>query len=241
MLSRLENRMPSEKQRRHPLLLIWLVLLVAFFLLGLSFRVLLLPIFTNQIAETTVNDGLSDLSHSTLVQVANDGRAFVAGDLGAELPVGSDQRLSFPPDVVSHMDDVRYVIHIALIITLVLAALLAASLVYVWRRHGRRLAASGLFFGGIAAVAVVLVLVVIGIASFDWLFTMMHRLLFAEGTWTFAVDSLLICAYPLQFWIGMAVAWALILVFLSAFISTVGFRLRLAPKRASGSSGSSQR
>ena len=230
--------MPAKNQKRHPLLLAWLVLLTAVLLLGLSFRVLLLPVFTNQIAEATVNDGLSAFGHSELVRVANDGRAFVAGDAGATLPAGSDQRLSFPPDVVSHMEDVRYVIHIALIITLALAALLAVSLVYIWRRHGRRLAASGLFFGGIAAVAVVLVLAIIGVASFDWLFTMMHRLLFAEGTWTFAVDSLLICAYPLPFWIGMAVAWALILAFLSAFTSTVGFRLRLAPKQPSAASGS---
>jgi integral membrane protein (TIGR01906 family) len=218
--------MTAETQKRHPLLLAWLVLLTALLLLGLSFRVLLLPVFTDRIAEATVNDQLSAFGHDELVQVANDGRGFVVGKAGTELPVGIDQRLSFPPDVVSHMEDVRSVIQAALTVTLALALLLAASLAYAWRRHGRHLAASGLFFGGIAAVAAVLVLALIGVVSFDWLFTAMHKLLFADGTWTFAADSLLICAYPLAFWVGMAIAWAAILAFLSAFVSAIGFKLR---------------
>jgi hypothetical protein len=54
----------------------------------------------------------------------------------------------------------------------------------------------------------------------------MQENFFADGTWTFAADSLLICTYPEAYWLGMAIAWAVTLVFLSVLVSTIGFLLR---------------
>jgi integral membrane protein (TIGR01906 family) len=216
----------DETRERHPYLIILLIVLTALWLFGASFRVVLMPPVTSWLAQSNVNDQLSSLDHARLVEVAEMGRAFVVGERGAELPEGSDERVAFTPDVVGHMEDVRYVLRGVEIATLVLSVLLLVTAVLILRRAGRATLASGLFGGGIAAIALALLLVIFGAVSFDTLFTGMHSLFFAEGTWTFAEDSLLICAYPLGFWIGMAVVWASALVLFSIIIAVVGFLLR---------------
>jgi len=216
----------GQRKKRHPLYALLIVLLTAFCLLGISFRLVLLPPVTTVIAQNTVNTGLSSVSYDELVKVAQMGRAFVAGEPGAQLPVGDDEKTAFPPDVVSHMEDVQKVIHNALIVTLVLMGLLLVVLLVAGLRAGKRTISTGLAFGGILAVVMVLVLSVLGFMNFDRLFIVMHELLFSQGNWTFAEDSLLICAYPLPFWIGMGAFWAVALLVISAITTTLGFLLR---------------
>jgi integral membrane protein (TIGR01906 family) len=221
----------EKKDERHLGFVIFLTILTMIWLFGASFRVLLVAPVTSLLAENTVNDALSSFDHSQLVEVAKTGRAFVAGDRDAVLLEGDDARTSFTPDVVSHMEDVRYVLQGVQIAVLVITALWAAVLLIPGRRMGWATIGSGLFFGGIAAVVVALLFALTGGINFDALFTGMHRVFFSEGTWTFAEDSLLICAYPLAFWIGMGIAWAVVLVFLSALVATVGFLIgRMVPE-----------
>jgi integral membrane protein (TIGR01906 family) len=218
--------LPKLHRKRHLSLVILLVVLTALWLIGASFRVVLLGPITSVLAEHTVNDRLSAVDHSRLVEVAETGRAFVVGEKGAALPEGSDYRNSFTPDVVGHMEDVRVVIQGAGILTLILTVLLVAALVIAGRKAGRTAVGLGLLVGGITAFVLVLILALAGSLSFDALFASMHRLFFAEGTWTFAEDSLLICAYPLLFWIGMGVVWGIVLVLLSILSAVTGFLLR---------------
>jgi integral membrane protein (TIGR01906 family) len=216
----------SDLREKSTLAIICIALLTALCLIGISFKIVLLPPVTTMLAEQTVNDQLSAVDHATLVKTAEQGRAYVAGDRGAQMPEGDDERIAFTPDAVSHMKDVRYVISGAQILTLVLVILLIALAYFTGRSKGILSVASGFFFGGIGAVLGTLVLVIFGALNFDALFTGMHEIFFADGTWTFAADSLLICAYPEAFWLGMAIVWAVSLVFLSVFLSTVGFLLR---------------
>jgi integral membrane protein (TIGR01906 family) len=218
------------RKGKHPWLLAALIILMALWLIGASFQVVLLGPITSLLAEQTVNDRLSTLDHAQLVEVAKAGRNFVAGERDAALPVGSDYRVAFPPDVVGHMEDVRVVIRGAQVATLALTALLIVALVLTGLRAGRGTVGAGLLVGGIAAFVVVMLFAFIGAVSFDALFANMHRIFFAEGTWTFAEDSLLICVYPLPFWIGMGIVWALALAFLSALAAALGFFLRRSSK-----------
>ena len=227
----------SSQSRRHPVLVVLLVVLTMFALLGLSFRVILLPPVTTTIAQNTVNSSLSVVSHDQLVKVAEMGRAFVAGDKGAQLPVGSDPTRAYPPDVVSHMQDVQKVIHGAFIVTLALLGLLLLTLILAGIRGGARTVYTGLAFGGVMAVVMVAALAVVGFLSFDSLFTGLHKLLFTDGTWTFAEDSLLICAYPLPFWIGMGLAWGVAHLVLSLVVSVGGFMLRGRNRRRAQAAG----
>jgi integral membrane protein (TIGR01906 family) len=199
---------------------------VALWLIAVSFRLLLLPPATSLLAERTVNDQLSALDHAQLVEVAERGRAFVMGAEGATLPAGDDGRIAFPSDVVGHMQDVRDVLQAVRLAVAALTLLLLAVVLYVWRRAGRKALGLGLLAGAVAAVAVTLLLVALGALNFSALFTAMHQLFFAEGTWVFAEDSLLICAYPLGFWIGMGATWALMLLLASALVALLGIVLR---------------
>lgn len=219
----------EQENERHLGLTIFLAALTALLLFAVSFQVLLFGPITSFIADNTVNDRLSSLTHSQLVEVAEMGRAFVAGDRNATLPEGSDSRVSFTPDVVSHMWDVRNVLQGTRIVTLILTALWAAVLLLPGQKAGRSTIGTGLFFGGVMAVAIALLLAIIGGVSFNSLFSGMHQLFFAEGTWTFAEDSLLICAYPLPFWMGMGVIWAATLILFSALAATLGFFIRRVP------------
>ncbi len=54
-----------------------------------------------------------------------------------------------------------------------------------------------LFYGGIAAAAIPAVLYFL---PFDFLFVLFHRIFFEDGTWIFWKSSMLIQAYPAEFW-----------------------------------------
>jgi integral membrane protein (TIGR01906 family) len=199
---------------------------VALWLIAASFRLLLLPSATSLLAEHTVNDRLSALDHAQLVEVAERGRAFVMGAEGVTLPAGDDGRTAFPSDVVGHMEDVRDVLCAVRLAAVAIMVLLLVVAVYVWRRAGRKALGLGLLVGAVAAVAATLLFVALGALNFNALFAAMHQLFFAEGTWVFAEDSLLICAYPLGFWIGMGATWALLLLLASALVALLGIVLR---------------
>ena len=49
---------------------------------------------------------------------------------------------------------------------------------------------------------------------------------FAAGTWTFSWDSLLICMYPPEFWVGMGAIWLVVTVACCVVCITIGRLLR---------------
>lgn len=66
--------------------------------------------------------------------------------------------------------------------------------------------------------------------NFDALFTSMHKLLFADGTWTFSYDSLLICMYPENFWIGMGLVACTIPITISIILIIVTNKIKKCHK-----------
>lgn len=111
-------------------------------------------------------------------------------------------------DAMAHLDDVYRVTHKARPILGMIAfgALIACSLVSN-TIGGRRLGMVLIISGGVMLAAFA-ALAAWAYFDFNALFTLFHSLFFAEGTWTFPADSLLICALPGEFWTGMAGVWA---------------------------------
>ena len=62
--------------------------------------------------------------------------------------------------------------------------------------------------------------------SFDSFFTTFHSLFFSQGNWTFPYDSLLICALPTEFWMGMGVVWLAVSFAVSILSIIIGRRLK---------------
>ena len=74
-------------------------------------------------------------------------------------------------------------------------------------RVGRRALGGVAQAAGIAVVAVFALLAAWVVVDFNGFFAAFHSLFFANGTWTFSYDSLLITMYPPEFWIGMGAVW----------------------------------
>ena len=80
-----------------------------------------------------------------------------------------------------------------------------------------------------AGILVIVVFVALGVFAaidFDRFFTLFHSVFFSQGNWTFPYDSLLICALPTVFWVGMGVIWLIVTVLVSILSIAIGARVR---------------
>ncbi|MDR1713642.1 MAG: DUF1461 domain-containing protein [Coriobacteriales bacterium] len=207
---------------------VWRVLLtalLAFWLLGASFALLLLTPVTHLLAEVTVNADDSAYDHDTLVGFADEGLRFCLGFDLEQIPLGDDDHTSWTADVVSHMLDVRAVFQGALLLVGLVTLTLAVGLPLYARYQGVARLGRLLRIAGIIPLVLTVVLSVVGAIGFEALFTAMHKLFFTEGSWTFAYDSLLICTYPTTFWIGCAIIWAAALLLMSTTSILLGHYL----------------
>lgn len=129
-------------------------------------------------------------------------------------------------DALSHLDDVYYVIDAARIALMVIAALALSGCIAIGLTGGRRHLGRVLIFASTLIFALFVTLALWIIIDFNGFFTLLHSLFFAEGTWTFSADSLLIRMYPTNFWIGMGVVWLVTTVLACLICSILGFSVK---------------
>jgi integral membrane protein (TIGR01906 family) len=133
----------------------------------------------------------------------------------------------FKDGEVSHMADVKTVILSAFGAGALLIALSIVAIAYLRRRStgGVR---RGLFAGSIVSLAIILGLGALAVLSWQQFFTEFHRIFFASGSWTFALEDTLIRLFPGQFWIdaGIVIAGLVFLVSVVTLILTWPTRRR---------------
>lgn len=147
--------------------------------------------------------------------IAEDGRAsdgqpvITAGDEASVAAAfdAADEAYVLHTDMVNHLDDVSKAVMIVFVVGLVFLVVAAAEIMNGLFRGHRSDVARILIRGGQIAIVVLVLALAWGLFAFDSLFTTMHQLLFAEGTWTFSEGSALICALPTEFWMAMGVLW----------------------------------
>lgn len=135
-----------------------------------------------------------------------------------ELVNRSGEKL-FQEGEVSHMADVKLVILSAFGAGALLAILCIVAIVYLRRRSNggvRR----GLFAGSIITLVLITGLGVLAFLGWEQFFTEFHRIFFASGTWTFALQDTLIRLFPGQFWIDAGIVIAA-LVLLTAVVTLI--------------------
>lgn len=115
----------------------------------------------------------------------------------------------FRPEEISHMTDVKYVMQLGLAAA-VAVALLALVAVIVRRKRDAAGLIRAAVRGAWLSIALLVVLGVVGLVSWEWFFTTFHSLFFADGTWTFSLSDTLIRLYPTQFWIDAAATVAVL-------------------------------
>ena len=110
----------------------------------------------------------------------------------------------FQEGEVSHMADVKLVILSAFAGGALLILLGIIAIIYLRRRStgGVR---RGLFAGSVATLVIILGLGTLAALGWQQFFTEVHRIFFANGTWTFALDDTLIRLFPGQFWVDSGI------------------------------------
>lgn len=152
------------------------------------------------------------------------GTRYAAAD-DAALAIAPEE-YTLPADALSHLDDVYRVVVGARIALIAIALLAVAACAHVGIRVGKRALGGVVLTAGIAVLATFAALAAWVVVDFNGFFAAFHSLFFANGTWTFSYDSLLITMYPPEFWMGMGAVWLATTGLLSIAAIVVGRRLR---------------
>jgi integral membrane protein (TIGR01906 family) len=164
---------------------------------------------TQALAEASIAHNSADpAEHERLVAVAMAVRDFSLGNDYASLPAGEDYRSAITADALAHLLDVRVVFVISVLASVVLFVVLLTLFIVSIKRKGSAIATGPLIIGGAIPLAAAAILAVAIAIDFNAFFVWLHGLFFAEGSWTFPADSLLIRALPYNFWVSCAVVWA---------------------------------
>lgn len=133
----------------------------------------------------------------------------------------------FKDGEVSHMADVKLVILSAFGAGALLVLVSIAVIAYL-RRRSKGGVRRGLFAGSILTLVIILGLGALAVLGWQQFFTEFHRIFFASGSWTFALEDTLIRLFPGQFWIdaGIVIAALVLLVSLVTLILTWPTRRR---------------
>ena len=133
----------------------------------------------------------------------------------------------FKDGEVSHMADVKLVILSTFGAGALLVLFSIIAIAYLRRRStgGVR---RGLFAGSILTLVIILGLGALAVLGWQQFFTEFHRIFFASGSWTFALEDTLIRLFPGQFWIdaGIVIAGLVLLTALVTIILTWPTRRR---------------
>lgn len=207
--------------------------MLVLFALGLALQPLLAPAFTRALSARHSLADAAGFSDAEVAVLAEQVRAFVAGEGGA-LPADAAGMRGFDEAAVSHLEDVAAVIVMARLATGALAAALGLACWATVRRAGWAPVADVLRAGGVAVLAGVGIVAVLAALAFDAAFSAFHAVFFEAGTWTFPSDSLLIRLFPEPFWGSAAVAWGVLIALVGAVYLVAASVLRRSLVGGSG-------
>ena len=117
-----------------------------------------------------------------------------------------NDRYVLTPEAIAHLDDVYRVLVTVRTFALCMLTIAVGMFIY-YLKTDRALLGRLLMYAGSITLALFAGFYVYALISFDHLFDTFHALFFSEGSWIFDYDSLLICLFPIPFWIGMALIW----------------------------------
>jgi integral membrane protein (TIGR01906 family) len=133
----------------------------------------------------------------------------------------------FKEGEVSHMADVKVVILAAFGAGALLSLLSIIAMIYLHRRSSGGIR-RGLFAGSIVTLVIILGLGALAVVGWQQFFTEFHRIFFASGSWTFALEDTLIRLFPGQFWVdsGIVIGAVVLIASLVTLILTWPTRKR---------------
>ena len=138
---------------------------------------------------------------------------------------GASELYCFSEETVSHLDDCYHLFAAAIPYAIAILMLAVFGFVFTGVTGGKRRVGIILVAAGIIVLALFAVFAIWAMVSFQSLFAAFHGLFFSAGSWLFPYDSILICALPTEFWMGMGAIWLVVAALLSILSIVVGRRL----------------
>ncbi len=194
-------------------------------LLSASALALTIPAFTRALGGQLRTWETAGVSRLAAESAAEQVRAFVVGNVD-DLPRRVERREAFDERAESHLRDVRGALSLARWILGASALALAACAGLALRRGGRGVLAGGMLWGAGSAAAVVGIAALAALVDFAAFFEDFHSVFFAEGSWLFDPDSLLIQLFPERFWAISAISWGVLTLFGAALLALGGIAFR---------------
>lgn len=192
-------------------------------LVGAGLFVCCAPFTTTALSTSVSKWEGSGLTHDEMVEAA---------EITRDYTVGSHDRSSveayeeLDAAVLEHLDDVYEVVSTAQIMIIGIGAFGIIGCIFIGLGIGRRALGKTLFAAPGAIITIFAALALWVIFDFNGFFTFLHSLFFAEGTWTFSYDSLLIRMYPTEFWVGMGGVWFACTFLMSALCLILGMMIK---------------
>lgn len=139
---------------------------------------------------------------------------------------GASELYCFSENTVSHLDDCYKLAARAFPFLIVAGAVAIVGLLFTGVAGRRRAVGSVLLAAGVIVIVAFVALGVWAAVDFNGFFARFHQLFFSQGNWEFPYDSLLICALPTEFWMGMGAVWLVVAFVISILSITLGKRLK---------------
>lgn len=135
---------------------------------------------------------------------------------------GASELYCYSDEAIAHLNDCYTLMAIGFPIVVVMAAIALVGLVFVGVTCKRRRVGGILLTAGILVIVAFIALGVWAVVDFNGFFAVLHALVFSNGTWAFPYDSLLICALPTPFWVGMGVICLVVTTVVSLISIVIG-------------------
>ncbi|MDY0088226.1 MAG: DUF1461 domain-containing protein [Coriobacteriia bacterium] len=186
--------------------------------LGVPLMLMLAPPYTAALVLYVDAPEIAGLDPVQTQELAEQVRAFVAGEKGSRLPAStSDGRPAFDEKALAHLADVRDLLHSVRLVTYVAIVATAAWFLITIRARWKHELSISLLAAALGILATMGLAAALACADFEWFFTAFHGVFFTHGTWQFPGDALLIGLFPERFWIVSAAVWGV----LSSLIAVV--------------------
>lgn len=138
---------------------------------------------------------------------------------------GASEMYCYSKETISHLDDCYALNRLSYPLIIAAAILAVAGLVFTGITGRKRRLGVVLLGAGIFIIVAFIAIGVWAAIDFNGFFAAFHSVFFSKGNWSFPYDSLLICALPTAFWVGMGVVWFVVAVLLSIVSILVGKKL----------------
>lgn len=139
---------------------------------------------------------------------------------------GASELYCYSENTVSHLTDCYKLAATAFPILIIVAAVALVGLVFTGVSGRKRFVGVVLMAAGIVVLLAFVAMAVWAVVDFNGFFRMFHQLFFSQGNWEFPYDSLLICALPTEFWMGMGAVWLGVAVIVAALSILIGNKVR---------------